>query len=168
MFKKLFRKNKPATVDIVAPVTGRYVNLSEVPDPVFSGKMMGDGVAIQPKGAKTIVVAPVSGKILMLADSYHAVGIKDVNGVEILIHVGLDTVELKGKGFKPLVSVDGEVKVGQPLIEVDLQTIEESGKNTVIPVVVTNQEEKQYRLIHNKQETVQAGITTIYSVELTK
>lgn len=165
MFKQLFHRKKLSVLDVVAPVSGKYLNLDEVPDPVFSERMVGDGVAIQPEQEKTVVVSPVKGKIVMLADTNHAIGIQTDNGLELLIHIGLDTVELKGNGFHPLISIQEHVEQGQPMMEVDVPAIEASGKKSCIPIVITNNENGKFTLIQNPSDTVEAGETVLFSVE---
>ena len=165
MLKKFLNKNKTSIVDIFSPVTGKYLDLDEVPDPVFSDRMVGEGAAVQPEMSNTIIKSPVNGKIIMMTDTNHAIGIQDENGIELLIHIGLDTVELNGKGLKPLISINEEVQLGQPIMEVNVNMIEESGKNSVIPVVITNMKDNHYKLITNKLETVEAGNTVLFSVE---
>ncbi|SCX90507.1 PTS sugar transporter subunit IIA [Alkaliphilus peptidifermentans] len=130
----LFKKDKE--VSFIAPMEGEVVDIVEVPDQVFSRKMVGDGIAIKPTTG--VVVAPCNGKIVSLLPSNHAVGIIDDDGIEILIHVGIDTVELKGKGLKSFVNVGDVVKKGDLLIEADLKFIESAGKSTITPIIITN------------------------------
>lgn len=133
---ELFKKNK--MIKIIAPMTGEVVDISEVPDEVFSKKMVGDGIAIIPSNG--MVTSPCNGKIVHIFPTNHALGIITEEGIEILIHIGIDTVELKGKGFKKLVNVGDKVKIGQPLMEVDLNFIKESFKEIISPIVITNKE----------------------------
>ncbi|PGB37852.1 PTS glucose transporter subunit IIA [Bacillus toyonensis] len=137
MFKKLFglgsKKNEET---IVAPLTGAVKNIEEVPDPVFAGRMMGDGVAIDP--TEGVVVSPVDGEIVQLFHTKHAIGIKAKNGTEILIHVGLETVKMEGEGFEAHVSEGQAVKAGDKLISFDLELIREKAKSTITPIVITN------------------------------
>lgn len=128
-------------VTFVAPMTGEIVELAEVPDPVFSGKMMGDGFAIKPSEGK--VVSPVKGKIVTLFPTKHAIGLETDDGVEVLIHVGIDTVKLEGAGFEALCQEGDQVKVGTPLLQVDLELIESKGKPTITPVIFTNLKAEQ-------------------------
>lgn len=124
------------TISLIAPVKGEVVGLEVVPDPVFSEKMMGDGFAIKP--TKDVVVAPCDGKILSVFPTKHAIGLVTKEGLEILIHIGLDTVNLNGKGFKSYV-VDGEeVKQGQNLISFDYKYVMKKAKSLITPVVITN------------------------------
>ena len=138
-----FKKKKKAKKDIVvsSPLEGEMVPLDKVPDPVFSQKMMGDGFAVIP--ANGTVVSPVDGEVLSIFPTKHAVNLKDASGLEILIHVGLETVNLKGEGFTSFVS-DGEtVKKGQKLLEVDFDAIKEKVPSIITPVVFTNLKEDQ-------------------------
>ncbi|PGM58167.1 PTS glucose transporter subunit IIA [Bacillus cereus] len=137
MFKKLFGfGSKTNEETIVAPLTGAVKNIEEVPDPVFAGRMMGDGVAIDP--TEGVVVSPVDGEIVQLFHTKHAIGIKTKNGTEILIHVGLETVKMEGEGFEAHVSEGQAVKAGDKLITFDLELIREKAKSTITPIVITN------------------------------
>ncbi len=164
MFKKLFKRKK--VVDVLAPLSGQYKKISEVPDPVFAQKMIGDGAAIHPENGKATVVAPFNGTIKLVAEAKHAIGLEDEHGIELLIHVGIDTVELKGEGFTPLVKVNDRVQAGQPLMEVDFLTIDEKDKPTITPIVVTNNHDQQFQIIHKELDTVVAGKTVLFSVEV--
>ncbi|PHA00327.1 PTS glucose transporter subunit IIA [Bacillus pseudomycoides] len=137
MFKKLFGLGSKTNAEtIVAPLTGEVKNIEEVPDPVFAGRMMGNGVAIDP--TEGVVVSPVDGEIVQLFHTKHAVGIKSKNGAEILIHVGLETVTMAGEGFEAHVAEGQAVKVGDKLISFDLELIREKAKSTITPIVITN------------------------------
>lgn len=138
MLKGLFGK-KESEVVVTAPLNGKVVDLSNVPDPVFSQKMMGDGLAIEP--SEGLVVAPVDGEIQSVFPTKHAVGIKTKTGVEILIHIGLDTVNLNGEGFEAYVKAGDKVKRGDKLISFDLGIITEKAKSTVTPIIITNMDE---------------------------
>ncbi|MDX8361894.1 glucose-specific PTS transporter subunit IIBC [Cytobacillus sp. IB215316] len=120
----------------VSPLTGEIKPLEEVPDQVFSQKMMGDGFAILPTDGE--LVAPVDGKIVNLFPTKHAIGIESTAGREILIHVGIDTVNLKGEGFETLVTQGDKVKAGQPLLKIDLEYIKKHAPSIVTPVIFTN------------------------------
>lgn len=128
--------NRDKSISILAPMTGDIIEITQVEDEVFSEKMVGDGVAIEPR--EGIVVSPVQGRIVQIFPTKHALGIETVEGLEILIHIGLDTVELKGEGFKDYVKVGDEVKLGDKLLEVDLDFIRKSGRSTVSPIIITN------------------------------
>ncbi|SFB26095.1 MULTISPECIES: glucose-specific PTS transporter subunit IIBC [unclassified Bacillus (in: firmicutes)] len=120
----------------VSPIKGEIKPITEVPDQVFSGKMMGDGFAIIP--SEGTIVSPVDGKIINLFPTKHAMGILSDTGREILIHVGIDTVNLKGEGFEALVSENDTIKKGQPLLKVDLDFIKERATSIMTPIVFTN------------------------------
>ena len=122
---------------INAPLTGRVAPINEAPDEIFAQKMMGDGIVIFP--TENILVAPVSGKITMIFPSKHAIGIKTSDDVEILIHIGLDTVKLEGKPFTLLVNEGQEVKQGDKLMEIDFEMIEKAGYSSATPVIITSQ-----------------------------
>lgn len=124
---------------IHSPLDGQILPLTEVDDPIFSEGMMGQGIAIKP--ANNTVHAPLEGTVSMIAVSEHAIGITSPDGVELLIHVGLETVELKGEGFELLVNENDEVKLGQPLLHFNQKWLESSGYDTVIPIIVTNSAE---------------------------
>lgn len=120
-----------------APIDGRLIELSHVPDAVFAGKIMGDGFAIEPANGE--VISPVDGTVTsFMADTRHAVGITSTEGLEILIHIGIDTVQLAGEGFVGLVVQDDPVTAGQPLLKVDLERIRGKVPSLVSPVVFTN------------------------------
>lgn len=120
----------------VAPLDGKLVDLKDVPDKVFSQKMMGDGFAIEPSHGE--VVSPVDGTVETLFPTKHALVIRSDNGREVLIHIGLDTVKLNGEGFEALVEQRAKVKAGQPLLRVDLDRIREKVPSLVTPVIFTN------------------------------
>lgn len=141
----------------VAPLTGQMVPITEVSDPVFSGKMMGEGFAIIPK--EGTIVSPVDGKIINIFPTNHAIGVQSDAGTEILIHVGLDTVNLKGNGFKMLVDENQFVKAGKALLKVDLDYLEKQGFSTVTPVVFTNIHDSAY--VQIQEENVEKGQSNI-------
>ncbi|OKL46309.1 PTS beta-glucoside transporter subunit EIIBCA [Boudabousia liubingyangii] len=119
-----------------APLQGRALELSEIPDPVFAGGKMGKGVGVDPTGNE--VVAPADGKILIIPDSGHAVGMRCDNGLEILVHVGIDTVAMNGDGFEVLAAKGDQVFAGQPLIRFDRSKIEAAGYSPITAVLITN------------------------------
>ncbi|MCT1367145.1 glucose PTS transporter subunit IIA [Kocuria sp. HSID16901] len=124
-------------VEILAPVSGEVIDITAVPDPVFSGKMVGEGLGIsEPHGSE--IVAPVGGTVTMVASSGHALGLKTSSGLEFLIHLGIDTVELHGKPFDLRVAKGDEVAAGQALGTVDVPAIREAGKDPTVILVITN------------------------------
>lgn len=123
-------------VVLSSPLAGRVVPLNEVKDQVFSSGAMGKGIAIDP--ANGTLVAPAAGTITTLFPTGHAIGLTTTDGVEILMHIGMDTVELEGKGFEIFVKQEDQVKKGDLLVKFDLSLIKEAGYSTVTPIVVTN------------------------------
>lgn len=138
MFEKLFGKKEtvPKTIHVYAPVNGRLISLEEVPDPVFSQKMMGDGTAVEPSEGK--VVSPIKGEIALIFPTKHAIGMKAESGAELLIHIGLETASLKGEGFTVHVSEGQKVEPGDTLVTFDMQLVKEKAKSIITPVVITN------------------------------
>lgn len=138
MFKKLFGKKEEKLSEeiIYAHLSGRLMNIDEVPDPVFSQKMMGDGMAIEPTNGE--IVSPVDGEIIQVFHTKHAVGIRSQSGLEILLHIGLETVSMNGEGFEAHVKEGDKVKVGAPLITCNLDLIKEKATSTITPIVITN------------------------------
>ena len=123
-------------VTITSPLEGRAVPISEIPDPVFSTGVVGDGIAIEP--TSNTVVCPADATVVTAPESGHAFGLKLDSGVELLIHVGIDTVELGGKGFDVKVKAGDHVSAGQPLVVFDPTVIDEAGYSKITPVLVTN------------------------------
>lgn len=139
---------------IASPLTGRVVALTDVPDAAFASEALGKGAAIEPTVGE--VVSPVNGKVVTVFPTGHAIGLQTEAGAEILIHIGLDTVNLDGKGFNVLVDADEEVTIGQKLVEFDIDLIKEAGYSTITPVVVTNT--ANYNNVSASElETVNAG-----------
>ena len=143
---------------IVSPLTGELLPLAEAKDPVFAQGTMGQGVVIEPSEGK--LVAPFDGQVSLLFPTKHAIGLVSDTGVEVLIHVGLDTVELDGKGFTVHVSQGDRVKQGQLLLEVDLNVVKQAGYATQTPVIVTNSADFQVDPKANKQ-AIKAGDSVI-------
>lgn len=137
MFGLFKNKNKEEAVDeFIMPIDGEIIDITEVEDPVFSEKMVGDGFAIIPAAGS--VVSPVDGEIINVFPTKHAIGIKSVKGYEILIHVGLDTVQLKGEGFTALVKDGEKIKKGQEILQFDLEFIKKSATSFIVPVIFTD------------------------------
>lgn len=139
---KLFGGKKEAAakeVSIYAPLSGEIVNIEDVPDVVFSEKIVGDGVAIRPNG--DTIVAPVNGTIGKIFETNHAFSIESDDGVELFVHFGIDTVELKGEGFVRVAEEGQVVKAGDPVIKFDLALLEAKAKSVLTPVVISNMDE---------------------------
>lgn len=121
---------------LASPMIGKVVKLADVPDEVFASGAMGAGIAIDPTDG--IVVAPANAEVTLLFPTKHAIGLKTEDGLELLIHVGMDTVSLAGKGFKSFVEAGDTVQAGQKLLEFDVNTIKEAGLPVIAPIVITN------------------------------
>ncbi len=138
----IFKKSKQEeSKGIVSPTNGELLEITKVPDEVFSTKMMGDGFAI--KSTDGIIVSPVDGKVGVIFETKHAVIIESKEGKEVLIHLGIDTVNLKGEGFEVFVNVGDEVKAGDKLVKMDLTFIEANAKSSISPVIFTNLESNE-------------------------
>lgn len=133
--KNMFGAKDDAIV-ILAPVEGEVVPVTQVSDPTFSEEILGKGVAIKP--ARGRVVAPVSGEVSLMFDTGHAVSIVSDDGAEVLVHVGLDTVGLKGQFYTAHVKTGDRIKAGDLLIEFDMEGISGAGYQVITPVVVCN------------------------------
>jgi sugar PTS system EIIA component len=131
-----FKKKKVVT--LASPLTGTSVGLDEVPDPTFAQGFIGDGIAIKP--TEGLLVSPCDGTVAYLIDTYHSAIIMHDSGIEVLMHIGVNTVQLKGEGFKPHVKTGDRVKQGQLLIQFDIQAIEGAGYPTITPVIIANAE----------------------------
>lgn len=156
-FKKLFggKKEEPKQ-EVIAPVAnGELVTINQVPDEVFSSKMMGDGFAMKITDGE--IFSPVDGKIVTVFPTKHAVTIESDHGREILIHLGVDTVNLKGEGFECFVSEGQKVKVGDKLVKMDVPFIEQNAKSSMPIVVFTNLAEGQSVMVN--QGSANAGET---------
>lgn len=127
-------------MEILTPTAGRAVPLSEVSDEVFASGMAGDGVAVVPSDGGE-VVAPISGTLVKLFEGGHAFGIASGDGVELIVHIGLDTIEMRGAAFEKLATEGDTVEAGQPIVRFDLDKITSAGYDPVTPVVVTNADE---------------------------
>jgi sugar PTS system EIIA component len=128
-----------STTPVLAPVAGRAVPLDDVPDPVFSAGMVGYGAAIEPRREVIDAVAPVSGKLLKLMP--HAYIVMTADNVGVLVHLGLDTVQLDGEGFTTHVSQGDDVTAGQLIVTYDVPSVEGKGLNPIVPVVVMDERE---------------------------
>lgn len=150
--------SKGLSVDqLVAVVDGNVIPIDQVKDPVFSGRMMGDGAAVIPTG--TTVVAPCSGKISMIAETGHAFGMECDNGLEILVHIGIDTVSLGGKGFTVLAKPDTHVEAGIPIITFDPAVMKEAGLDMTTPIVILDDYGNEITMSY--PEEAKAGVTVV-------
>ncbi len=131
---KLFKRNK----QLLSVCDGSCAELSQIPDEAFSSGMLGQGVALFPKANRFF--SPVNGRVESIAESKHAYTILSEDGLELLIHIGVDTVELKGEGFTALTDEGAAIRAGDPLADADLKLISDKGYSTVTAVLITNHE----------------------------
>jgi PTS system glucose-specific IIA component len=127
------------TIDIIAPLSGEIVAIEDVPDVVFAEKIVGDGIAIRPTGNK--MVAPCDGQIGKIFETNHAFSLESDTGIELFVHFGIDTVELKGEGFTRIAKEGQKVKMGDTIIEFDLEYLTANAKSILTPVVISNMDE---------------------------
>ena len=147
-------------ITIVSPVNGTAVRLEQVPDAVFADKILGDGMAVIP--ADGMFLSPVDGEITSVADSLHAIGFQTEDGLDVLMHIGLDTVKLSGEGFQVLVKEGDKVKKGTKIVQVDLELLAEKGLNPITPVVVCDGLDDRELLY--AEGKVKAGQTAIFEI----
>ncbi|CCQ93592.1 Glucose-specific phosphotransferase enzyme IIA component [[Clostridium] ultunense Esp] len=158
----LFKKNKP--IDILSPMSGKIVPLEEVDDKAFSERRLGEGIAIKITDGK--VIAPFDGEITSTYKSNHCVVIRSKEGIELLIHVGLETIKLKGEGFTQHVALMQEVKQGDVILEADLELLKEKGKSLMSPIIITNM--GRVESIEKVEGNVEKGLSKIMTVTLKK
>ena len=149
--------NQVLRTELVAVTDGKIISIESVADPVFSEKMMGDGFAMEP--TSNIVLAPVSGRLFQVAGALHAYGIVTDKGIEVLVHVGLETVTLNGEGFVSSLKEGMMVKQGEPLVTVDFDYLISQGCKTTTSVVVINGCSSLYHYELNQEEHAVAGET---------
>jgi sugar PTS system EIIA component len=149
-----------AEIRVLAPLDGTVVDLETVPDEVFAQKMAGDGVAIDPSGQ--VAVAPISGDLVRLFPGGHAFGIATSDGVELIVHIGLDTVELKGEGFENIATEGQIVQAGTPIVRFDRAAIERLGKVMLSPIVSSG----AGSIVRRASGTVRAGRDVLFVLEV--
>jgi sugar PTS system EIIA component len=147
-------------IQVLAPLDGVVVDLEKVPDQVFAQKMVGDGVAIDPSGS--IAVAPVTGTLLKLFPGGHAFGISTPSGAELIVHIGLDTIELNGKGFKNIATEGQQVQAGAPIVSFERLIIEQQGKVILSPIVSSG----SGKIVERASGTVRAGRDVLFVLEV--
>ncbi|MBL6537778.1 PTS system trehalose-specific EIIBC component [Streptococcus suis] len=144
-----------AKIELVSPLTGQAKELSQATDPVFSSGVMGTGLVIEPSHG--LLTAPVDGTVSVLFPTKHAIGITTAQGLELLIHIGMDTVSLEGKGFEAHVKQGDNIKAGDKLISFDIPTIQEAGLVTETPIIVTNQADFSVEILEQLPAVVENG-----------
>lgn len=162
----LFKKGKKEKVQTIkgfySMIDGKSIDLSEVNDEMFSNRVLGDGIAVEP--TSNVVVSPCNGKITLITDTKHAIGIENEDGVQVLIHIGLDTVKLNGQGFECLCKVDDEVKVGEPLINIDRELIKKENFSDVTMMILVEQNEYKLSACHTNK-LVKSGESLLIEYE---
>ena len=157
-----FFKKKPdlekTGLELTAMTDGRCIPLEEVNDPVFSGKALGDGIAIVPEDC--VIAAPCDGTVSMLAETLHAFGMTRDDGLELMVHIGIDTVALKGEGFEALVSQGDQVKKGEPLIRFDAAFMEKKGIDMTTMLILLNPGQYQFKTLAGGQQ-VKKNVDTV-------
>ncbi len=148
-------------IPVAAPMTGKAVGLAQVPDKMFAEGILGKGIAIIPD--EGIVKAPFQGQVKMIAPTKHAIGLISDRGVNVVIHIGIDTVNLQGKGFEVLVKEDQWVEKGEPLMKVDLDFVKENQLNPITPIIVTNSDE-YVNVLDFPMDKVEAGTSEVLIV----
>jgi glucose-specific phosphotransferase system IIA component len=149
-------------IEILAPLSGRVVPMEQVPDPVFAELMLGDGLAIEPSDG--LAVAPLDGALVVFHSAGHAFAIDGPESVAVLVHVGLETVALKGAGFERLAEVGDRVTAGQPIVRMDLAAVAAAGLPTVSPVLLPQLDES-WVLTKTRAASVQAGRDVLLTIE---
>ncbi|WP_226037757.1 PTS sugar transporter subunit IIA [Aquibacillus saliphilus] len=164
MLKKIFGKKETVVERVTTPINGKVVDITDVPDPVFSQKMMGEGIAIEPSDGE--VVSPVDAEVVQVFPTKHAVGLKTKSGLELLIHIGLETVSLDGEGFEAFVKAGDKVKRGDKLVSFDLETIKEKATSTISPLIITNMDEVVESVEKDLNESAKTSETEVLTVTL--
>ncbi|MEP9955167.1 PTS N-acetyl glucosamine transporter subunit IIABC [Klebsiella sp. GG_Kp147] len=154
--------NAKTVESLVSPITGNVVALEQVPDEAFASKAVGDGIAVKP--TSNIVVAPAAGTVVKIFNTNHAFCLETNNGAEIVVHMGIDTVALEGKGFKRLVEEGTDVKAGEPILEMDLDFLNANARSMISPVVCSNSDDYSALVILASGKVV-AGQTPLYEIK---
>ncbi|EPG1759618.1 PTS N-acetyl glucosamine transporter subunit IIABC [Klebsiella pneumoniae] len=154
--------NAKTVESLVSPITGDVVALEQVPDEAFASKAVGDGIAVKP--TSNIVVAPAAGTVVKIFNTNHAFCLETNNGAEIVVHMGIDTVALEGKGFKRLVEEGTDVKAGEPILEMDLDFLNAKARSMISPVVCSNSDDYSALVILASGKVV-AGQTPLYEIK---
>lgn len=146
---------------LYAPIEGESIPLEKVPDVVFAEKIVGDGIAIIPNGGK--VVAPCDGIVTKMFQTNHGIAIKTKEGTEVLIHIGIDTVYLKGNGFIPVVKAGDTIKTGMPILIVDWDLVKIQAKSSITPIIITNSEKMS--VVQRYYGKIKAGTSPIIKLK---
>lgn len=154
----IFKKKNKNIEEVYSPCLGKIVQIEDIPDPVFSEKMMGDGIAIEPSEGK--IYSPFDGEIIQVFNSKHAITLKSNKGTNLLIHIGLETVNLEGVPFDVKVKNGQPISKGQLLVDVDLEYIKNKGLKIITPVILINEGEQE-KVILEKNKNISTVLDDI-------
>jgi len=155
LFKK--KPGKESCKELAAVADGQCIPMEKVADPAFAGKALGEGVAIIPEDGT--IVAPCDGKLSMVAPTLHAFGMECADGLQVMVHIGIDTVELNGEGFQALEQAGVQVKKGQPIIRFDPQVMKEKGIDMTTMLIVLNHQDYEIKAL-NCDRQMKKGVDT--------
>ena len=150
----IFKKKEKTIVTIYSPMNGKVIELKEVPDEAFAQKMVGDGCAIEPD--KGIICSPIDGQLMNIFPTNHAIIFETIDGLEMIVHFGIDTVKLDGKGFQKL-REPGPIKIGDEIIKYDLDDIKDGVPSTRSPIIINNMEKVEKIEILSLGKVVKIG-----------
>ncbi len=152
LFKR--KKEEKKVMVVYAPINGRVINLAEVPDEAFARKMVGDGCAIEPEPG--VICSPIVGKLMNVFPTNHAIIFETAEGLEMIVHFGIDTVKLEGKGFEKLREA-GDIKVGEEIVRYNLEEISKNVPSVKTPVIINNMEKVKSIEVLALNKTVKIG-----------
>lgn len=144
-------------------MSGKIISLAQVPDSTFAQKIAGDGAAIIPED--DYVLAPITGKLVFIFRTNHAFAIRNEAGITVMVHIGIDTVELEGKGFERIAEEGSIINAGEPVIRIDRAFLSTTGKSLISPVLITNMDDVE-SLIINESERVEAGKDVLVTLKI--
>nr|WP_314656849.1 PTS glucose transporter subunit IIA [uncultured Fusobacterium sp.] len=150
----IFKKKEKTIVTIYSPMNGKVIELKEVPDEAFAQKMVGDGCAIEPD--KGIICSPIDGQLMNIFPTNHAIIFETIDGLEMIVHFGIDTVKLDGKGFQKL-REPGPIKIGDEIVKYDLDNIKDGVPSTRSPIIINNMEKVEKIEILSLEKIVKIG-----------
>ena len=150
----IFKKKEKIVVTIYSPVNGKVIELKEVPDEAFAQKMVGDGCAIEPD--KGVICSPIEGQLMNIFPTNHAIIFETIDGLEMIVHFGIDTVKLEGKGFQKL-REPGPIKVGDEIVKYNLDEIKDGVPSTKSPIIINNMEKVEKIEILSLGKVVKIG-----------
>ncbi|UAJ65528.1 PTS glucose transporter subunit IIA [Candidatus Schneideria nysicola] len=151
-------------IEIIAPFSGFLINIEDVPDQVFAEKIIGDGIAIRPDANQNIIMAPIKGNIIKIFETNHAFSINSDDGIEMIIHFGIDTVQLKGEGFTRIAKENQNVNQGDPIISFNFSLLEKRAPSIITPIVIANMD--KIKEIVKFAGYVVGGKDTIMSIKI--